>query len=160
MQQSGKRVVKRWQSWEEKFLFENIHTMALEDICKRLDRNKRSVNLYLHRHRNDPRLIIKDNLLLLILRLKFSDPELFNPTRTFLDAVKIGQKRFHSIYKGKERMTDEECMRICGFFSIPYTEVMEIRQTDLFSNEEQTTDDIKEVPAYKPEAVQLNFLKE
>jgi len=135
--------------------------MALEDISKKLGRTKRSVNLYLHRHRNDPRLIKNDNMLLRILRKKFKNPELFNPARTFLDTVRIGQKRYHAIYKGKETMTDDECKRICTFFEIDFADVMEIRQTSLFPEETiapENQDNIVEIPNENIDAIQLNFL--
>jgi len=133
--------------------------MPLEEICKNLGRNRRSVTLFLHRHRNNPALIEKDNLLLRILRLKFQNPELFNPARSFLDTVGIGQKRFHAMYKGKERMTDDECKRICLFFSIELSEVMDIRQTSLFPEEEALQSETPAIPEAKEYATQLNFLE-
>ena len=129
------RRVKTWRNKEKEFLFDHIDKLPMDEICKQLGRNERSVKLFLHRNRFEPRLL-KDTLLLRILKLKFGDPTLFNPNREFYQAIKLGQKRFFSILKGDSVMKDEECKRITDFFEIPYESVMEVRQTELFKNEE------------------------
>ena len=106
----------------------------MSEICKQLGRNERSVKLFLHRNRFEPRLL-KDTLLLRILKLKFGDPTLFNPNREFYRAIKLGQKRFFSILKGDSVMKDEECKRITDFFGISYELILEVRQTELFKEE-------------------------
>lgn len=132
--ETTKRTVKPWRKWEEAYLFENISIKPISETCSYLQRNERSVNLYLHRHQFDPR-ILKDTLLLRILKLKFNgDPTLFNPNRRFYSSIKMGQKRFFSILKGSEVIKDEECKRITDFFQIPYESVQEVRQRELFTN--------------------------
>lgn len=131
---SPKKQVKRWSANDEDFLFKNWNVLPMSDLCNRLGRNERAINLYLYRHRNDPRLVTKDNLLLRILRLQFVKPEYFTPDRYFYDTVKIGQKRFQAIYKGIEIMTDEECKRICLFFNILFEAVSNIRQLSFLDN--------------------------
>lgn len=128
------RTIKPWRKWEEEYLFDNIRKKPIEEICAHLGRNERSVNLFLHRHKYDPRLLT-DTLLLRILKLKFGDPRLFNPNRDFYQAIKMGQKRFNGILKGDWVMKDEECKRITDFFDIPYESVQEVRQTELFADE-------------------------
>lgn len=123
--------VKPWRNRDKEFLFNNIHTLPLDEICKRLERNERSIKLFLHRNRFDARLL-QDTLLLRIIRLKFGDPTLFNPNREFYKAIKMGQKRFFAILKGDRVMKDEECKRITDFFEIPYESVMEVSQLNLF----------------------------
>lgn len=125
------RSVKPWRKKEKEFLFENIDKLTLTEICNKLGRNERSVKLFLHRNRFEPRLL-KDTLLLRILKLKFGDPTLFTPNREFYKAIKIGQKRFFGILKGDSVIKDEECIRIADFFEIPYETVMQVRQLDLF----------------------------
>jgi len=107
----------------------------MSEICEQLGRTERSVNLFIHRHKYDPR-ILKDTLLLRILKIKFGDPRLFSPNRDFYLAIKMGQKRFNGILKGEWIMTDEECKRITDFFNIPYELVSEARQMYLFDNEQ------------------------
>lgn len=146
MEQENKRIVKTWRKWEKEFLFSNLDKMPIEDICSHLKRNERSVRLFLHRNRKDPRTIVKDNLLIRILTLQFKDPSLFNPNRAFLNTIKIGQKRYWQIYKGLEKMKDEECKRITDFFQIPYEMVQEVRQTELFDEESETEEYTKNTP--------------
>lgn len=133
-EQEKQRQVKVWRNREKEFLFENINKLPLDEICKHLGRNERSIKLFLHRNRFEPRLL-KDTLLLRILKLKFGDPTLFNPNREFYQSIKMGQKRFFGILKGDTVMKDEECKRITEFFDIPYESVLEVRQTELFKDE-------------------------
>lgn len=146
MEQEKKRTVKTWRKWEKEFLFDNLDKMPTEDICTHLKRNERSVKLFLHRNRKDPRGIVKDNLLIRILTIQFKDPALFSPNRAFLNTVKIGQKRYWQIYKGLEKMKDEECKRITDFFQIPYEMVQEVRQTELFNEESGIEENTKKYP--------------
>lgn len=128
--------VRPWKEWEVNYLFENIHKRGIPEICSHLKRNERSVNLYLHRHQFDPR-ILKDNLLLRILTLKFNgDPTLFRPNRKFYDSINMSQKRFYAILKGHEVMKDEECKRIVDFFKIEYDSIIQLRQLQLFTDPE------------------------
>lgn len=146
MEQEKKRTVKTWRKWEKEFLFDNLDKMPIEDICTHLKRNERSVKLFLHRNRKDPRGIVKDNLLIRILTIQFKDPALFSPNRAFLNTVKIGQKRYWQIYKGLEKMKDEECKRITDFFQIPYEMVQEVRQTELFDEKSGVEENTKNTP--------------
>ena len=128
-------MAKRWTTKEKEYVFSVLGTKSISEIAKDIGKTEMSLSLFLHRNRRDPRTVVKNNILLKILIVKFTYPEYFNPTRHFFNSVKIGQKRYWAIYKGIERITDEEYKRVIDHFQIPYQEVYEIRQLSLFDNE-------------------------
>ncbi|MDD2799396.1 MAG: XRE family transcriptional regulator [Bacteroidales bacterium] len=129
--------MKHYSEEDKKYIFENYTKISPSAIARHLGRTENAIDLFVHRHKNDPRMIQRDNLLVRVLKSKFSDPSLFNPNRAFFDAVRIGQKRFWSLYKGSEIMTNEECMRIADYLEISLEGVFISRQGNLF--EEETT---------------------
>lgn len=114
-------------------MYKHIHKKQLPQIAKDVNRTERALNLFLHRNRHDPRLSDnKNNLLIKLLSKKFKDVACFTPTRSFFTAVRIGQKRYWSLYKGLEIITEEELIRIAAYFEVTLEDVFEIRQTKLF----------------------------
>ena len=65
---------------------------------------------------------------------KFKDIACFTPNRSFFDEVKIGQKRYWSIYKGLEIITDDELIRVANYFDVTLDGIYEARQTKLFED--------------------------
>lgn len=114
-------------------MYKHIHKKQLPQIAKDVNRTERALNLFLHRNRHDPRLSDnKNNLLIRLLSKKFKDVACFTPNRSFFNSVKIGQKRYWSLYKGHEIITEEELIRIAAYFEVTLEDVFEIRQTKLF----------------------------
>jgi hypothetical protein len=123
----------RWTDREKEFLFDHLQKMPVPEIARELGKTERAVILFLHRHRTSPKTVIKNNLILVILQTAFVRPEYFKPTRTFYDAVKIGQKRWWALYKGVIKATDEECLRVARHLNVDMEELFENRQLKLFS---------------------------
>ena len=117
-----------WSPAEEAWLFENMHRLPMVELCAYLRRNENAIKLKMHRERQNPKTIVKDNVLLRILTAKFTNPSLFTPNKDFYQAIKIGQKRFWMIYKGLEKLTGEECQRICSYLELPYTSFVDSLQ--------------------------------
>ena len=122
-----------WTKSQKNYLFDNLNKKSISQIAEGVHKSEMAVNLYLHRHRNDPRLNSKKhNLLIMLLEKKFKDVAFFTPTRKFFDAVVIGQKRYWAMFKGIEPITDEELVRIAEYLDFPLEDIYEIRQLKLF----------------------------
>lgn len=119
---------KPWSPADEYWLFQNMYKLTMPELCAYLRRNENSIKLKMHRNRQNPKAIVKDNVLLRILTAKFSDPALFSPNKEFYQSIKIGQKRFWMIYKGLEKLTGEECQRVCSYLGLPYTRFVDSLQ--------------------------------
>lgn len=124
--------MKPWSQSQQKYVFKHIHDKPLPQIAKDVGRSEVALNLFLHRHRNDPRILLKKNLLIQLLQKKFKDIACFTPTKSFFKDVQIGQKRYWSIYKGFEVITEEELIRIANYLEVTLEGVYEARQTSLF----------------------------
>jgi hypothetical protein len=123
---------KHWTVQEKEFVFNNLGKLNPLEMARQLGKTEMSVNLFLLRHRTSPKTVVKKNVILLILEEAFVTPEYFKPTRTFYDAVKIGQKRWWMLYKGIARATDEECLRVARHLGVDRESLLERRQLKLF----------------------------
>ena len=128
MAKETKRNIRPWSAAEEDWLLKNMHTKPMTELCAYLGRNENAIKLKMHRERQNPKSIVKDNVLLRILTARFSDPALFSPNKVFFKAVGIGQKRFWMIYKGLEKLTGEECQRVCRHLGLRYTDFVDSLQ--------------------------------
>jgi hypothetical protein len=126
---------KRWSAQEKEFVFNNLGKISTKEMAIQLGKTEVSVNLFLLRKRTSPKAVVKNNMVLMILQYAFVNPEYFTPTRTFYDAVKIGQKRWWSLYKGVKRATDEECLRIASHLGVDTSAFFESRQLNFFEIE-------------------------
>jgi len=124
--------MKHWSKPQIRYVFKYVHEKPLPQIAKDIGRSEVALNLFLHRHRNDPRLLQKKNLLIQLLQKKFKDIACFTPTRSFFDEVKVGQKRYWSIYKGTEQITEEELKRIAAYLEVTLEGIYEARQLELY----------------------------
>ena len=124
--------MKPWSMNQKRYVFKHINDKPLPQIAKDVGRSENALDLFLHRHRNDPRLLTKKNLLVQVLQKKFKDIACFTPTRSFFNDVQMGQKRYWAIYKGLEPITEEELIRIANYLEVTLEGVYEARQTILF----------------------------
>ena len=143
-----KKNATPWTEQEKEFLFSNLQKQTVPDIARHLGKTERAVSLYLLRRRISPKTVIKNNVILVILQTAFVRPEYFKPTRTFYEAVKIGQKRWWALYNGVLTATDEECRRVAHHLNVDSTELFENRQLELFPKKSRTR---RPVPAVSPE---------
>lgn len=123
---------KHWSPQEKEFLFSNLDKMSMQELCEGLNKSEMAVTLFLHRKRKSKRTIVKDNVLIRLLENKFVNPEYFEPTRAFYNAVKIGQKRWWALYKGEEQITDEEYIRVATHLQVSLEDAIQTRQLKLF----------------------------
>lgn len=123
---------KHWSVEEQNYLLDNIGKLSIPELCTHLNKSEMALNLFLHRKRKSARTIVKDNILIRLLETKFVDPEYFEPTRAFYVAVKIGQKRWWSLYKGERQITDEEYIRVATHLQVSLEDAIRTRQLELF----------------------------
>ena len=124
--------MKPWSAAQKEYVFKHLHKKTLSQIARDIARTERALNLFLHRNRHDPRISVKSNLLIQVLSLKFKDIACFTPTRSFFDAVQIGQKRYWSIFKGNEIVTEDEIKRIAHYLEVSLDDIYQVRQLELF----------------------------
>lgn len=136
----GKKGNKRWNSHDEEYVRENLGRLSFEDMGEYLDRSPMSVRLYVLRRKLTTGQLVKRNLLMALLKIKFRHPEDFSPTRMFYRETGIGQRRYWDLYFGRKPITGKEYSAVAEYFGITVTESIESRQLELFSEEELKDD--------------------
>ena len=91
MKSNGKN--KRWTAQETDYIQQSLGKVSFEDMAAYLGRSPMSVRLFVLRRRMTPGPLVKRNLLMEMLKLKFRHPEEFTPTRAFYKETGIGQRR-------------------------------------------------------------------
>lgn len=109
--------------------------MPLNEISRSIGRSERAIRLFLHRRRIPFRNVVKRNMVIELLVLKFIKPEYFNPTRDFYKAVGISQVRWWDLYHGRKPVTEKEYITLVEHFQISHIDAFESRQLTLFEND-------------------------
>ncbi len=136
----GKKGNKRWDSYDEEYVRENLGRLSFEDMGRYLGRSPMSVRLYVLRRKLTTGQLVRRNLLMALLKIKFRHPEDFSPTRMFYRETGIGQRRYWDLYFGRKPITGKEYSAVAEYFGITVTETIESRQLELFSEEELKDD--------------------
>ena len=136
----GKKGNKRWDSYDEEYVRENLGRLSFEDMGRHLGRSPMSVRLYVLRRKLTTGQLVKRNLLIALLKIKFRHPEDFAPTRLFYNETGIGQRRYWDLYFGRKPITGKEYSAVAEYFGITVTESIESRQLELFTEEELKDD--------------------
>lgn len=121
----------RWSETDKEFVLSNVGKLTFKEIGEQLGRSELAVQLYVHRNKIIFKKTVKRNLILEIIKLKFSKPEYFNVTKDFLTAVGINQMRFWKLYRGEENPTQEEYLRIATHLEVSLEEAFSTRQLNL-----------------------------
>ena len=96
MKSNGKN--KRWTAQEAEYVQQNLGKVSFEDMAASLGRSPMSVRLFVLRRRMTTGSLVKRNLLMEMLKLKFRHHEEFTPTRAFYKETGIGQRRWWDLY--------------------------------------------------------------
>lgn len=128
---------QRWTQGDKEFVSENVGKLTFKEIGDAVGRSELAVQLYVHRNHIVFKQTVKRNLILEIIKLKFSKPEYFNVTKDFLKAVAINQMRFWKLYRGEENPTQEEYLRIATHLEVSLEEAFKTRQLNLNFFEEK-----------------------
>lgn len=135
MKNNGKN--KRWTSQEAEYIQESLGKVTLEDMAAYLERSPMSVRLFILRRRLTPGPLVKRNLLMEMLKLRFRHPEDFTPTRAFYKETGIGQRRWWNLYYGRKPITGKEYTAVAAYLGITIQEAFESRQLELFEEKEK-----------------------
>lgn len=130
-----KKGNRRWNSQDDEFVRKNLGKMSFEDMGEYLERSPMSVRLYVLRRKLTTGQLVKRNLLMALLKIKFRHPEDFSPTRMFYRETGIGQRRYWDLYFGRKPITGKEYSAVAEYFGITVTESIESRQLELFTEE-------------------------
>ena len=65
----------RWTSEQKDYVLDSIGKIPLQEICDKLNKSELAVNLFLHRNKIYRGAVVKKNIVLEILRIKFVHPE-------------------------------------------------------------------------------------
>lgn len=130
MKSNGKN--KRWTAQEAEYVQQNLGKVSFEDMAASLGRSPMSVRLFVLRRRMTTGSLVKRNLLMEMLKLKFRHHEEFTPTRAFYKETGIGQRRWWDLYYGRKSITGEEYTAVAEYLGITIQEVLESRQLELF----------------------------
>lgn len=127
-----KRITKKWTAEDIEFVREHLGRLSLEEMASSLERSVMSVRLFLLRRRWSVGPVVKRNLVQRMLQLRFRNIEDFQPSRKFYQETGIGQRRWWSIFHGREQITKEEYLKLANYFGVTLQEAFESRQLDLF----------------------------
>lgn len=130
MKSNGKN--KRWTAQETDYIQQSLGKVSFEDMAAYLGRSPMSVRLFVLRRRMTPGPLVKRNLLMEMLKLKFRHPEEFTPTRAFYKETGIGQRRWWDLYYGRKPITGKEYTAVAEYLGLTIQESMESRQLELF----------------------------
>ena len=125
---------KKWTSEDVEYVKENLGYVSLETMARYLGRSSMSVRLYILRNRLIPgqARIVKRNLLIEMLKIKFRHPEDFSPSKSFYRETGIGQRRYWDLYCGRKPITGREYAAVAGYLGVTMQEAFESRQLELF----------------------------
>ena len=130
MKSNGKN--KRWTAQETDYIQQSLGKVSFEDMAAYLGRSPMSVRLFVLRRRMTPGPLVKRNLLMEMLKLKFRHAEEFTPTRAFYKETGIGQRRWWDLYYGRKPITGKEYTAVAEYLGLTIQEAMESRQLELF----------------------------
>lgn len=132
----GKKGNRRWDSYDDEYVKENLGKLSFEDMGRYLGRSPMSVRLYVLRRKLTTGQLVKRNLLIALLKIKFRHPEDFSPTRMFYKETGIGQRRYWDLYFGRKAITGKEYAAVAEYLGVTVTEAVDSRQLELFTEEE------------------------
>ncbi len=136
----GKKGNKRWDSHDEEYVRDNLGRLSFEDMGIYLGRSPMSVRLYVLRRKLTTGQLVKRNLLIELLQIKFRHPEDFAPTRMFYEETGIGQRRYWDLYFGRKAITWKEYAAVAEYLGVTVREAVNSRQLELFTEEELKND--------------------
>ena len=135
-----KKGNRRWNSQDDEFVRKNLGKMSFEDMGEYLERSPMSVRLYVLRRKLTTGQLVKRNLLIALLQIKFRHPEDFAPTRMFYEETGIGQRRYWDLYFGRKPITGKEYAAVAEYLGVTVIEAIDSRQLELFTEEELRND--------------------
>ena len=123
---------KRWSAEDDAYVRQHLGKISLENMAVHLGRSPMSIRLYILRRRITVGHVVKRNLLVKLLKIKFRHPENFKPTRDFYRETGIGQRRYWDLFFGRKKITRKEYNALTKYFGVTIDEDLDARQLELF----------------------------
>ena len=128
-----------WSALDEKILKDMLaEHRDLKEIAARVGRSVKSVYLYCYRHRIPVRQTLDKPLMVEMLRIKFGNPNYFQPNAEFFKLTGMTTKRWADLSFGYCQPTQQEMLATAQAINLSLPEafaLMEARQLTLFDNE-------------------------
>jgi len=126
----------RWTENDKDFVITNVQKLTITEMADQVHKTERAVKLFLHRNKVGYGRQVKRNLCLELIKIRFVHPEYFSPTKKFYDATGINQVRWWHLYHGRKQITQAEYLAIATHLNISLQEAFELRQLNLFTENE------------------------
>ena len=128
----------KWTEADHAYLVENWGRIPLNSIAQHLHRTTMSVRLRAMR-KNLPMGggMVKNNLLVELLKMRFRHLEDFTPSEAFYAETKISPRRYSDLFHGRKQITSDEYRNVAAYWNITAAEAMDSRQLDLFDDNER-----------------------
>ena len=81
--------------------------------------------------------MVKNNLLVELLKMRFRHLEDFTPSEAFFFFFKISTRRYSDLFHGRKQISSEEYRNVAAYWNITAAEAMDSRQLDLFDDNER-----------------------
>lgn len=131
----------KWTEADHAYLVENWGRIPLSSIAQHLHRTTMSVRLRAMR-KNLPMGggMVKNNLLVELLKMRFRHLEDFTPSEAFYAETKISPRRYSDLFHGRKQISSEEYRNVATYWNITAAEAMDSRQLDLFDDNDNERD--------------------
>lgn len=126
---------EHWSKEQTATITEYFGKVTIRELAEMVGKGETAVKLFVHRHRIAVPEAVKRNLVKEVLRLKFTDPNYFSPTREFFVATCISQKRWWDLYYGRKQISEREYQRVTEHLGISSDVAFEARQFSLFDQD-------------------------
>jgi len=126
----------RWTENDKDFVITNVQKLTITEMADQVHKTERAVKLFLPRNKVGYGRQVKRNLCLELIKIRFVHPEYFSPTKKFYDATGINQVRWWHLYHGRKQITQAEYLAIATHLNISLQEAFELRQLNLFTENE------------------------
>jgi hypothetical protein len=125
-----------WTPEQIEFVKNNYTTMTIEEMADTLIKSYAAVQQFMHRHRLAIPSV-KRNVILELLKMKFTNPSYFTPNKSFYEAIGLTTARWWDLYYGRKAPTPEEYVIIATHFNVSIQEAFDSRQLSIFDTEEK-----------------------
>lgn len=128
-----------WSAQDEQTLMQMLaEHRDIKEIAERIGRSPKSVHLYCYRHRIPVRPTLDKPMMVEMLRIKFSNPDYFQPNADFFRKTGITTKRWSELSFGYSQPNQQELLAVAQAINLSLPEafkLMEARQLTLFDHE-------------------------
>lgn len=116
-----------WEKKKEELKAKILDGLSLEEIADHFNTTSNSVQLAIHRYRLFNPEKLRASLAYRVIKQVFRRPEYFCPNRGFYKAIGVTQKRWWNLFRGEEKITQEEFNRLGIHLKLTLEETLELK---------------------------------